>query len=537
MLSSLPRRTLAGPRRLRLALRPIGRAILTGPALGALTFLVYLRTLAPGVFGFDSAELSTGAHTLGIVHPPGYPLYLLLAKSFTLLPLRDVAFRLNLMSAVFASLTVVLVFRLLWRWTGRRDAAWAAAGWFSASIHFWQMALVAEVYTLHTFFLALNLLLLSEWHASGDRRALLAFAFAYGLSLSNHTSGILFAPGYGWLVLSGVRSVRRDWRVLAAAPALFVLGLAPYLYLPLRAAADPPLNYVGTYYGKDLTTLAGVWWMVSGQAYRFFAFGYDWPQVPAEFTKFLGSFWRDYLGVGVLMGIGGWAPSWRRAPRQVVGWSLIFAANVVFFANYRVMDKDTMFLPAYLVWTPFVAAGLKALGRPVRRAVDRQAWQEWWKPVRAGLLVGLVPLAIALNWRWVDMSRMDGPRLFAQQVLETAAPNSLVMADWSSAVVLEYFQLVERQRPDLEIYNRSRVGVARFYGMWRTGLPPGVILERIDEEELAVVNREITRRPVYVVEYDPLFAGEYEYLPEGNYFKLIRRGRAGASWLSLGSSP
>jgi hypothetical protein len=73
-----------------------------GISLFLLTFLVYLKTLAPGVFGFDSAELATGVFTQGIVHPPGYPLYLLIGKLFTFLPIRDVAYRLNLMSACFS---------------------------------------------------------------------------------------------------------------------------------------------------------------------------------------------------------------------------------------------------------------------------------------------------------------------------------------------------------------------------------------------------------------------------------------------------
>ena len=91
-----------------------------GISLFLLTFLVYLRTLAPGVYGFDSAELATGVFTQGIVHPPGYPLYLLIGKLFTFLPVRDVAYRLNLMSAFFAALTVLLLYLVIKNIFGNR---------------------------------------------------------------------------------------------------------------------------------------------------------------------------------------------------------------------------------------------------------------------------------------------------------------------------------------------------------------------------------------------------------------------------------
>ena len=132
-----------------------------GFSLFLLTFLVYLKTLAPGVFGFDSAELATGVYTQGIVHPPGYPLYLLIGKLFTLLPVRDVAYRLNLMSAFFASLAAVILYYTIVNILGNRFAAWISVAFLAVSNYFWQMALIAEVYTPFIAFLAGHLLLLS----------------------------------------------------------------------------------------------------------------------------------------------------------------------------------------------------------------------------------------------------------------------------------------------------------------------------------------------------------------------------------------
>src|SRR4030065_1289497 len=95
-------------------------------------FSVYLRTLAPTVMWYDMGEFATASHVLGIAHTPGYPLYILLGKLFTLIPIGDVAYRVNLMSAVSAALTVVVVYLIIHRLTG----SWLASALGSLTVAF-----------------------------------------------------------------------------------------------------------------------------------------------------------------------------------------------------------------------------------------------------------------------------------------------------------------------------------------------------------------------------------------------------------------
>src|SRR4030095_4765826 len=76
-------------------------------------FVLYIRTLAPSLLYGDSAEFQTIAYTLGIGHPTGYPVYILLAKLFTFIPVGEIAYRVNLFSAFCAALTVGLIFLIL----------------------------------------------------------------------------------------------------------------------------------------------------------------------------------------------------------------------------------------------------------------------------------------------------------------------------------------------------------------------------------------------------------------------------------------
>ena len=502
-------------------MRKILNILSSGPILAGAAFILYIQTLAPGVWGFDSAELATGVFTWGIVHPPGYPLYLIIGKIFAfLVPIKDLAYRLNLMSAFFAAITVYLVYLVIQQVTGKRLAAWVGAGFFAVSNQFWQMAIVAEVYTLHTFFLALNLLLVLHWHKTGHWRFIYAFAFSFGLSLANHTTGLLFAPGFLLLILSTSTTFLSNWRKWLLASFFFLLGLIPYIYLPLRTLANPELDYVKAYYGIDLTTLKGIFWMVSGQAYRFFAFGYPLSEVFNEGVRFIGLLWRNYFGIGVLLGVIGFTWKWSKKWKLNIGLLLIFLGNTIFFINYRVLDKDTMFLPAYLVWAIWAGEGISYLSAGLFSIMKDYPFRLVTEKIVLVSMVLAVILGASMNYRWLDMSRNFGKQGVALEVLETASPNSTIIAQWSSAVMLEYYQTVEGLRTDLKIINRSRVDVALYYKYWSQGWKPEEILRLISQNDLQMVYAEIKHRTVYVIEYDPLFLSGFEYLPQGNYYKL-----------------
>ncbi|MBM2826772.1 MAG: rane protein of unknown function, partial [Dehalococcoidia bacterium] len=132
---------------------------------------VYVATLTPGVFWGDSAELTVSAYVLGIAHPPGYPLYMLLGKLFiTLTPFEGVAYSMNLLSALFGSLAVGVVFLIARRIAGNPFIAAVTALALAFSYRFWRESIIAEVYTLHALFLSLILLFLILWRDTGYKR-------------------------------------------------------------------------------------------------------------------------------------------------------------------------------------------------------------------------------------------------------------------------------------------------------------------------------------------------------------------------------
>lgn len=499
------------------------KIVFSAEFIALISFLVYVLTLAPGVYGFDSAELATGVYSLGIIHPPGYPLYMFVGKLFTLLPVGSFAYRLNLMSAFFAALTIYFLFKVIFILSKKQWIAWVASAFLSFSIYFWQMAVVAEVYTLHTFFLALELFILLTWREKGDTRLLILFAFLYGLSLTNHTSGLLFAPGFAWLLFTSPGWKWKFSRLWAEMVGAFLAAMLLYLYLPLRAHAGLSLNYLEEYYSVDVTTLSGFLWMVSGKAYQFFAFGYPLSEMGRELWNGLELLWRNFMGVGALFAFLGLVVSMKKNWKNGTAFLLLFLGNFVFYINYRVMDKDTMFLPAFLAAAIFTGFGLAFVNDFICEINTSANLKKLADSLQLVFWIGMILMSLIFNWQWADMSQTLGPETYCLTIMNSAEKNSTIIASWSPAVVLEYFQVVEGRRPDLHIYNQSRREVARYYQYWSTGMPEQAISTAVFSDELAAVNRLYDEGPVYSIEYDPAIAGSYEYLPIDTYYRLEKK--------------
>jgi 4-amino-4-deoxy-L-arabinose transferase-like glycosyltransferase len=242
-----------------------------------LAFALYLATLAPTVTFEDSGELISAAYTLGVPHEPGYPLWTVIAHLFTLLPFGTVALRVNLMSAVFTAVAAGLI-----AWAtmllidecragraaggGRRVAGspWApalsgvsgllvcaaglAAGLLAAiAATTWAQAIITEVYGLNAALVALLLLLILVWTRAatphGRRRLFYAICFVLGLGLTAHDTFVVLLPAVALYGFAYERRLRPSWRQLAAGAGLFVVGLLPYVYLPLAATRRPLMNW------------------------------------------------------------------------------------------------------------------------------------------------------------------------------------------------------------------------------------------------------------------------------------------------------
>lgn len=421
-----------------------------------LPLALYVLTLAPTIYNLDSAELTTAAATGGLMRATGYPLYLAIGRLWSLLPFGDVGYRFNLLSAFSGALTVAIADRILRRLHVKGWAAFGALGLLATGQYFWALSLIAEVYTLQTALLAGLILTVLRWREQPSLSRALAVGTLIGLGLSHHASTVLVLPGLA--ICMALQPGGRAFKPSAWLPvsAGIALGLIPFLDLMWRYTQAPAFNYAGLYdsdgvfHAVNLTTVDGLLWLITGRSFAGQMLGYDLVGLGRETSAYGVQLFRSFLGLGLGPAGLGWVILWRRDRWLAVALTLGFALSAGFFISYRVLDKVTMFLPTYVIWSLWLGVGLQWL-------VD--LWSEsprGARLLRAGVAL-LVALALGWNWRLADQSHDRSTRERAEAILDRAEPGALIFGWWDTAPAVSYLQLVEGQRPDVRVINRFLV--------------------------------------------------------------------------------
>lgn len=448
----------------RAARVPLALDVAGALALVAAAFAVYWRTLQPGPIGGDGGEFQFVPAILGIPHWTGYPLYVLAGKLWSLLPVGTVAYRMNLLSAVFGAGAVACTY-LAARSLGAHPVP-AAVGGVSvgATWLLWQWATIAGVRAGAVFFAALVLWLALRWYAAARRgdadgagRALVPLALALGLSLDHHRSTIFWIPALAVFLLLARSGLRIDRRRIALVGVAFCAPLLLYLYLPIRAAMGAPYDQFHP------NTLSGFFALVVAVGVSSGLLGVPPAEIPHR-LGLLGSTLAREFGVATLAWcLAGAAVVARRAP-AALGLMGVFAAlllaQVLLWNIGGDRLNDVYLMPLFPVAGVLAACGLDAVARVLRRLAP--SWPLVPFAVLVGVvgLAGVVPVASAhrLERRMLastppDVYRQDlewgrFPARLVASSLPYVEPRAVILADWEQAVLFDYSRLVEGVHPD-----------------------------------------------------------------------------------------
>lgn len=474
------------------ALRPAAPDAAVAVLVAAASSLVYIRTLAPTVVAGNSAEYQYISFLLSIPHSTGYPLYTLLGKAFTFLPIGPIAYRINFLSAVAAAAAVALVYCVLRQLIDRQAIAAAVALAFAFAASFWGAAVIAEVHTLNVAFVALDVLLLLCWEkrqrelAGGGVawRDLHWFALACGFSLTHHRTTLLLAPAFVLFIALTLRarpatkqngaeegaSRQSSWPQAATTLLLFILPLALYAYIPLRGQhylshGDPAVTAIyrdrvpeailrGTVSAHYRQSWAGFINLITGRDYAVDVGIDSWEQLGERLVIWVTALNEQFSPVGLALGALGlvvlYRRAWRRATLFLVGY-----ASLTLFAIFYVGHGQIWyyFLPAYVFWAGFMAVAFEAIWR----AVENRPRQPDSSPGRLkpyvlfSLLCFVLPGALLEhNWHRLDMSAHYIDRDRAQEVLsQPLEDGAVIVGPWDLVTSVRYFQYAEGIRPDL----------------------------------------------------------------------------------------
>jgi len=472
-----------------------------GVALGAL--LLYVATLAPTTQFWDASEYITAAHALGIPHPPGNPLFTIVAHAWGLLPLGAAyAARINLFAAVTSAAAAGFWFLIGERWLRsimpatwpRRLAALAGAVVGATSFTVWNQSVANEkVYTVSVLSIALVLWLVVRWSdqpASARRdNSLVLIVYLLALTATNHLMGVLVAPAVLAYVLSvDPRALLRP-RFLVAAALVAAVGTSVYLYLPIRAHFDPYLNEgePATWQALKAVLTREQFGKPSVLENPMYPSGPDNPghtlvlygqQLVNYVQYFTWQFGRDWFAgaqraLAVLfaaLGLLGARRHWRADRRSALAMTALvvtLTAALVFYLNFRwgysqpyrgpgleheVRERDYFFIASFALWGIWVSMGLAVLmewsqeGFARREPVAARRWV-WSAPL---LLVALVP--VVGNRLTASRAGETMARDYARDVLQSVDPYALVVtAGDNDTFPLWYAQEVEGVRRDVSV--------------------------------------------------------------------------------------
>lgn len=421
--------------------------------LCVLTFLVplaiYVCTMAPTVYGLDSAELTTGAYTLGIVHSPGAPTYMLLGHLFSKIPLGDVGFRLNLLSVLFGAATALVIYRIARELLFSVAAALVAAGLYAFSFYVWAWALVAELYAPHAFFASAILLCLLRWRSTRRPIALETGALLFGLGCGNHTALILLLPGYAWLALSAKPPLLGQRGLMATTLLCGLLGLSVFAYFPIRQAAVPQVDYVSTYFPEvDLRSVSGLLWMVRGGMFQSLFFAQPPAGLPAQGLRLLHVLVSNFTPLGVGLALLGCRSLHKRNRAASTALRILFVVHSVFFLTYGALDRFWMFSVSYVVAAVWVAAGVDFAESLALRWSPR-----FLRGVPTVASAACVCLLLAVNWPKLDLSHDQSARDFGVLLGSKMKQGAVFFGLWEQMPILEYLQVVEQWRTDISLHN------------------------------------------------------------------------------------
>jgi tetratricopeptide (TPR) repeat protein len=514
-------------------------------AVFLVALLLYSWTLAPTVTLTDSGELIVVARGLGIAHPPGVPLWIILAHLASLVPFGNIAVRINFSSALFAALACAmltltvaeLTITASYLATSKRRKKVAqqsktaeesgparllfavpalGAGLLMAfSRTLWSYATITEVYALNTLLILVIFFLMLRWRRwivadrmhigtainAGEVTSritsydvyLYAAALVFGLALGvHHVTVALTLPAIAVIVYrtQGVRFFTGGRLIYAALISIGAL-IAVYTYLPLAASRSPVINW------GHPRSLQEIWWHLTGRQYQvYFSFR---PEIMGEqFAEFcrmaLREFGFPWLPLSLVLAVAGFVDAFKRD--RTTFWFLltIIIADLAYALSYEIAeDKDAYYLPTFI--SIAIAAGL-GIRWMIRRAVSKPVPAGTVSVVVATVVLLVCAITLAANWPFNNRRQYFIAHDYVENLLRAIAPNSLLLTlDWQVVSPMFYAQEIEQRRRDVKIVDINLLRRSWYFD-YLSRAYPGLVERSRDKIEAFVENlKEWERDP------------------------------------------
>lgn len=484
---------------------PYGWAVIVSMVVG----LIYSLTLAPTTAFWDTSEYIATGHILGIPHPPGNPLFVVLARTWDVLlsPFgMTVATRINLFSVLMSSMAHGLWFLAMYHILGffSSDRHFRLAGSITAvlvsatAFTVWNQSNVNEkVYTVSLFTIALLTWLAFHWRESlgkgKDGNLIVLMVFILALSVGNHLMAFLAAPALVIFILLVSPSTLLNWRLYVIGTLVAFIGLSIHLFLPLRAGLGPIINEADPTCSNIQSALTSiVSWGQAGCTELSASLSrqqYDKPSLfprlaPlwSQYTNYLQYFdWQwarsiagpdtvfpimrvAFTALFTALGIYGASHHLRRDWVTGVYTLTLFATlslGLVFYLNFKygysltspvsergaheVRERDYFFIVSFSLWGLWAGLGISVLWKRLAEILHGS-----WLRATPVLSIALIPLV--LNWPWASRKGDYAARDWSHNLLMSVEPYAVLFTNGDNDTFpLWYLQEVEGIRRDVTV--------------------------------------------------------------------------------------
>ncbi len=420
---------------------------------------LYVSTCAPGPLWQDSGMIQyrvwhndiEGGLGLALAHP----LFYIIAIGAKYIPLGEFAYRVNLVAAIAAAITIANLFLLLRLWLNKNLPAVIGAASLAFSHTFWQHACVVETYTLYTALLTAELIVLLQYTKTQRVSYLYLLGLFNGLSISDHMFGSL--PFLCYAVFLLILLARKAIRLkhLSAIVILWLIGFSPYAYLIIKEVIN-----TGDVAAVMSSALFGKGWQhdvlnvgISAKLIKenLVLMAYNFP-TPAALL-FIAGLW----GLGKLSPGRGFS-------------NIVFALWIIFllFAfRYTVPDRYAFFIPFYCMVAILIGVGFEVfMSRHNRSALGKMALILTLLPIPVYAIAPhiaekahfVIPskreIPYRNNYTWFLQpweQGYDGPEKFARKALETAHKPAVIIADGTTIYPLWYVQTFKDEGRDVKV--------------------------------------------------------------------------------------
>ncbi|MBN2056261.1 DUF2723 domain-containing protein [bacterium] len=422
-----------------------------------LLFLLYVVLACPGPYWGEGPLLTLCGRTLGISHPPGYPLHIVLDHAFQWLPFGDAAMRANLLSALFGALAAACIYFAGRRFGLSRWASLAATGALALHPLVARAATMAEVYTLNLLLTAACLLAA----ATGGRRGVAVTGFLAGLAIGNHLTIVLSFPVLILLLLPTFRERHRRPALPLLALTCFLAGAAILLYHPLRARSRAPVRWDQPDRMDRFLTLVTAADEAVPSLTRGETLSHNLTHLLLPLITIRG------LGIaGTILALAGIVTGLRDSPLRWGALLLGCLCYLIPIGLYWTNESDFFALPLFILTFLFAGRGLDAAADAIRRT-GRGRLPRLLLPLPAIAL-----LAPILARPPVSRADCHLPRDMGRTVLATASKQGLIISERSDmCFMLWYLQRIEGMNSEVAVFFKHLFSFAWAAGQLRDTYP------------------------------------------------------------------